>query len=319
VKRLRYSDWVPFGWHGIGIEIPAEWNPGKIGGDAKSGSVRLDDATAIRMELEWREARGDDRVGLIVDRYVEGLAKNAQKEGRKLSVERGAECPGLSLPHMRALEYFEWESESQVQTLACYSEASDRLLFLRIMGAPDESLEGLAPRILNSLTDTAPDQPRAWSLFDLAVTSPADYALESYELKSGHIQLSFEKGASSLRFDRLSLAGMLLRDRSLDDWYRDFFRKDIKHVDLETQEADISGHPGLVLSGFPKGRWRALLMPLPFWRVRPRRRLEGRAWACAEANKIYVVQAFWKRREDAPDIEACAAGVRCHEGPEDEA
>ena len=315
MKQLKYSAWTLFGWHGIGIEIPAEWNPGKIGGNAKSGSVRLDDATAIRMEVEWREARGDDRVGLIVDRYVEGLAKNAQKEGRKLRVERGAECPGLDLPEMRAVEYFEWESVSQVQTLACYSEASDRLLFLRIMGAVDESLEGLAPRILNSLTDTPPDRPRVWSLFDLAITSPADYALETYELKSGHLQLSFEKGADSLRFDRLSLAGMLLRDRSLDNWYRDFFRKDLRYVELETREADVAGHQGLVMFGRPKGRWRALLMPLPFWRVRPRRHLEGRTWACEEANKIYSVQAFWKRRENAPDIEACASGVLCHERP----
>ena len=315
MRQIKYSAWTTFGWHGIGIEIPVEWNPGKVGGDARSGSVRLDDATAIRMELEWREARGDDRVGLIVDRYVEGLAKNAQKEGRKLRVERGAECPELSLPHMRAVEYFEWESQSQVQTLACYSEASDRLLFLRIMGAIDESLEGLAPRILNSLTDTPPDQPRAWSLFDLAITSPADFTLETYELKSGHIQLSFEKGANGLRFDRLSLAAMLLRGKSLDEWYRDFFRKDFKHVDLETQEAEVTGHPGLVVSGRPKGRWRALLMPLPFWRVRPRRHLEGRVWSCEEANKIFAVQAFSKRREDAPDVEACAGGVRCHERP----
>ena len=90
MKRLRFDSWSTFQWHGIGLDIPEEWNPGKIVGDPKSGNVRLDDTEIIRIELEWKSADGDSRVDQIVDRYVEGLAKTAQKEKRSLKVERGA-------------------------------------------------------------------------------------------------------------------------------------------------------------------------------------------------------------------------------------
>ena len=97
VKMIRQDSWIPFRWHGVGLEIPTEWNPGKLVGDRKSGNVRLDDQLMPRVELEWKEARGDDRVGLIVDRYVEGLAKGAQKNNQKLQVDRSSQCPGLAL------------------------------------------------------------------------------------------------------------------------------------------------------------------------------------------------------------------------------
>ena len=313
MKRLHYRNRVPFGWHGIGLEVPLEWNPGKIMGDRKSGEVRLDDAEIVRLELEWKEARGDDRVPQIVDRYVEGLAKTAQKQKGSLQVERRVNCPGLNLPDMRAVEYFVWESEYRVHTLACYSPASDRLLFIRVMARSSEDMDEFLPSLFNSLRDTPTDGPQFWALYDLTFTSPPSYALETYELKSGHIRLRFEQGRNALQVDRLSLAEMLLRNCTLPDWYREFFRKDIRHTNVEIEDTTVCGHPGHLLKGKPESRWRGLLRPLPFWRVRPRLHMRGCAWSCLESNKIYVVQSYWKKAENAPDLEACCRSVACHE------
>ncbi len=84
MKNLTYASWLPFAWQGIQLMLPSEWNPGKITGEANNGGVRLDDAQIVRLELEWKEARGDDRVALIVDRYIGGLAKNAEKQKNKM-------------------------------------------------------------------------------------------------------------------------------------------------------------------------------------------------------------------------------------------
>lgn len=314
MKQLHYSEWAEFGWHGIRLTVPADWNPGKIEGDEKSGSVRLDDSEIVRLEIEWKDARGDDRVGMIVDRYVEGLAKDAQKQKRTLQVERGADCPGLDLSDVDAGEFFIWHSGFRVHTLACYSPVSDRFIFIRVMARPDESLKQPLPQLLNSLQDTARDAPKRWGLYDLVFTPPAGYGLEEYDLKSGHLRFRFQQGASIFQIDRLSLAEMLLRDRTLSEWYTDFFRKDLRHTALDTQEAQVMGHnQGIQIYGKPRSRWRALLQPLPFWSARPRLYLEGRAWACPESNKIYVVQSYWKRRDQAPDIEACTRRVICHQ------
>ncbi|MDA0747566.1 MAG: hypothetical protein O2954_13680 [bacterium] len=312
MKTLRPSSWSTLGWHGISLNIPADWNPGKIVGDEKAGEMRLDAPTTIRLELEWKEARGEERVGLIVDRYVESLAKNAQKEKKALEVERTPANEWLNLPDMRSVEYFTWKTDSQVHTLACYSPSSDRLIFLRVMEGLEEDLSTLLPTIFNSLSDTPPDQPRTWALYDLECLAPPDYNLENYQLKSGHIRLVFEKGRNRLQVDRLSLAKTLLKNQSIEDWYLDFFRKDLRSFNTSTQENAMEPHPGLTIQGKPKSRWRALLMPLPFWNVRPRMYLDGHAWACPDSNKIYSVQSHWKKAADAPDIEQFLLGVRCH-------
>jgi hypothetical protein len=310
MKNLSYDAWLPFAWHGVQINIPAEWNPGKITGEANNGGVRLDDSHIVRLELEWKEARGDDRVTQIVDRYIEGLAKNAEKQKSKLRVQRSATINGLDLPNMKHVEFFTWESNFIVYTLACYSPLSDRLLFVRIMGRPDENLDQILPLIFNSLSDTDPTAAHQWVLYDMECASPVGYQLESFELKSGHVRLNFEMDGNMLSIDRLGLAKTILSNRQLDAWYADFFRKDSRHIRMDnTLEALPDDNQRLHLVGHPTSRWRGLLQPLPFWNMRPRRHLTGRVWTDLEANKIFAVQSFWKKEEDQPDLETVIQSV----------
>ncbi|MBT3605546.1 MAG: hypothetical protein HN521_20980 [Candidatus Latescibacteria bacterium] len=314
MKNLTFTNWLPFAWQGIQLQIPADWNPGKITGEPNNGGVRLDDAQIVRLELEWKDARGDDRVEQIVDRYIEGLAKNAEKQKSKLKVERSAELNGLDLPQMQNVTFFNWQSNFIVYTLACYSPISDRLLFVRIMGRHDENLEEILPRILNSLIDTDPKGPQSWALYDMACTSPAGYQLESFELKSGHVRLKFEQDNNTLIIDRLGLAKTILANKTLDKWYPEFFGKDSRHIhtDFKTEETEDT-NLALKVTGRPKSRWRGLLQPLPFWNMRPRQHLTGQVWTDFEANKIFAVQGFWKKQEDAPDVQACIDTVRAVE------
>ena len=245
----------------------------------------------------------------IVDRYVEGLAKNAQKQKGRLHVERNVPCPGLHLPQMRAVEYFVWEANHRVHTLAGYSPVSDRLIFLRVMGHPDEEMKNVLPRLFNALQDTPPDTPQTWSLYDFTCVSPAGYNLETFELKSGHIRLHFLQGSNIFQVDRLSLAQMILKNRTLEDWYRDFFKKDLRHTRIEIEPMPGDAGATIAVKGSPRSRWRSLLQPLPFWRVRPRLHLEGRVWVCPVSNKIFTVQTFWKNHSEAPDLQTCSEGV----------
>jgi hypothetical protein len=314
MKNLTYTSWLPFAWQGVQLKVPADWNPGKITGEANNGGVRLDDSHIVRLVLEWKEARGDDRVTQIVDRYIEGLAKNAEKQKSKLKVERTTHITGLNLPEMQNVEFFTWESNFIVYTLACYSPLSDRLLFVRIMGRHDENLESILPIILNSLVDTDPKDPQPWALYDMTCTSPPGYKLESFELKSGHVRLKFEQDSNTLLIDRLGLAKTILTNRTLDAWYPEFFGKDSRHIHLDNQmETSGDNNQRLNIIGRPKSRWRGLLQPLPFWNMRPRQHLTGRVWTDLEANKIFAVQSFWKKQENAPDIESCIQSVRAVE------
>ena len=303
MKRLRFDKWIPFKWHGVGLDVPEEWNPGKIVGDPKSGNVRLDDAEIIRIELEWKLADGDSSVDQIVDRYIEGLAKTAQKEKRSLSVERGSDAVDLKGIPFEGATYFSWRSTFDVHTLACYSDLSDRLLFVRVMVKPDEDASELLQRVFESLTDTPTQAPQSWSLFGLQVTSPAGYILEEYDLKSGHIRLQFTSDKTIVQVDRLSLANALLRETDLADWFTAFFAKDLRYINYTVESPGTFGDNDILIQGQPKSRSQSLLQPLPFWDARPRRFYTARAWLDAEENRILAVQSFWKSDDEAPDVD----------------
>ncbi len=312
MKQLTYKTWVPFAWHGVSMTVPSEWNPGKITGDEKSGSVRLDDSQMVRLELEWKEARGDKRVTQIIDRYVDGLAQNAKKEKRSLQVNRNVQLSGLENLQLESPEYFVWESGNTIHTLAGYSSETDRLLFIRVMTRPEEDPLQSLEILFGAISDTSAESARSWAIYDLICQAPANYNLESYELKSGHIKLLFASANNTVRFDRLSLAEVLLQNSTLGDWFREFFSKEIRHIEVNIDDQDTQAHEGIEITGKPKSRWRGLLQPLPFWNVRPRRDVSGRAWVCPESNKIYCVQASWKKAEEAPDIQNCCDSVTCH-------
>ena len=313
MKPLRYSDWSLFGWHGLTLEVPLEWNPGKITGDFKAGSVRLDDPTLARLEIEWKDARGDERVAPIVDRFVDGLTQSAGKEKKRIDINRNPDAGWIDLPDARSPVFFAWQAEYRVHALAFYSLRSDRLLFVRIRTKPEEDARDNISRILNSIRDTSPDGHRTWALYDLVCSSPPLFSLETYDLKSGHLRLCFQHGQNILQVDRLSLAQVLLKRRTLLDWYQEFFRKSLRQVNLDARESSVGSHPGLLLRGKPKSRWRGLLMPLPFWNVRPRLNMEARVWICNQVNKIYAVHTYYKKQKDAADIENARRSVICHQ------
>ncbi len=258
----------------------------------------------IRVELEWKSAAGADHVGQIVDRYIEGLAKTAQKEKRALNVERGTDTLDLDHLPFEEIAYFSWRSSFDIHTLACYSDLSDRMFFVRVMAKPDEDATELLQRLYDSLSDTATEASQAWSLFGLQVTSPAGYGLEEYDLKSGHIRLQFSSGKSILQVDRLSLASTLLREVALEEWYAAFFAKDLRYINYEVALAPDLGDDGISIEGEPKSRSQSILQPLPFWDARPRRSYRARSWLDESENRILAVQSFWKSEDEAPDIDA---------------
>ena len=88
MKKVRYDAWAALGWQGFLMRVPSEWNPGRLTGDFKTGSLRVDDAEVVRMEMEWREAQGDVSVSGVVDRFVEGLTKEVQRKKADLVIKR---------------------------------------------------------------------------------------------------------------------------------------------------------------------------------------------------------------------------------------
>ncbi len=311
MKRVRYEDWALIGWQGFLLRVPAEWNPGRISGDFKSGSVRLDDAEVIRLEVEWREGQGDASVSRIADRFVEGLTKEVQRKKGRLEIKRRLDLAGDRLPDSEQ-ELLFWEADCRVYALVRRCAPSNRIVFIRIIGRLDEDLTGVARDIFLTVEDQAREGAIQWALYDLQCGIPPGFELETSVLRSGHIQLRFTHGQSALQVDRLSMASLLLKERPLQAWFENFFHKELRDLDVTFQPCQVRGHRGIRASGNPRSRWRTMLSPLPLFNVRKRLGIEGCAWHCPESNKIYAVLTFYKKEGDAIPVEEVCRGVVCH-------
>ena len=308
--------WTDFGWQGIRLRVPEDWNLGRVDGSPQSGYVRLDDAEIVRVEIEWRtpRSRTHEPVEGLIDRYLYGLQKRAKKAGVTFAVQRRAKfLKNTRWLEGREYETFTWKADFHAFNLALKASGG-RIVLVRVLSLPGEDLGETIEQLLGSLEDRAADERWLWSVYGLRFSMPADFKLESHELKSGHIQLSFEKGKQLCRVQRLSMAQLLLKGQELLHWYPVFFKKQLRDVQVEVAAEDVKGHLGLRVTGTPRSRWRQLLRPLPWVNPRPRVYLDGRAWHCEQTNKICLVDYLFRKKERLENFPECIIdGYLCHE------
>ncbi len=303
---MAENDWEDFGWQGLRLSVPADWNLGRVDGDSEKGYARLDDAEIVRAEIEWRKLKGRE-VGVplseLVDRYLEGLRKKADKAGAGFEVQRRARF----LKEKQWLdgydyEVFTWDADFRAYNLALRFVSTQRVVLLRVLAQRDEQLIDIVERIFRSLREEA-DRPQfLWCVYGLRFFMPADFTLAGHELKSGHIQLRFEQGRRECRVHRLSMARLLLRGTDIEQWYPAFFKKQLRDFVTEITHEKVEGHFGLRLIGRPRSRWRQLLRPLPFVNPRPRLYIDARVWHRQDQDKIGIVEHLYRKRDGATDL-----------------
>lgn len=310
-----------FGWQGITLQVPADWNLGRVDGNYQSGYARLDDAQIVRAEVEWREgAKRQLAIEELVDRYVGGLKKKAEKSGLPFALTRRARF----LRDKRWLEgseyeLFIWEADYRAYNLARCCPHCGRIVLLRVLTQLQEKAEDLVEGVISSLGDHAREGQICWSIYGLRFQLPEDFKLSGQELKSGHLQLSFAKDRQVCRVHRLSLAHLLLKDATLADWYQGFFHKQLRDFKIAVEEIPLRGHPGLRVRGQPRSRWLQLVRPLPFLNPRPRQFQDSRIWRCEAADKICIIDHLYRKREEGEDLPLrLSDGYFCHQDSQTE-
>lgn len=297
---MAKEEWVEFGWQGVRLQVPEEWNLGKVDGTYKSGYARLDDPTMVRAEVEWREAVKGVTLDKLVDRYLDNLKKKASKAGMDFSVKRRAKVLG-DKRFLEGCDYetFLWEADYRAYNLARRCPHCGRITLLRLLTRLDEKFDPDLEKVFASLEDHPDERGLFWSLYGLRFFSPAEFTLREHQLKSGHIQLVFEKGREELKVHRLSMAKMLLKDAPLGAWYEHFFKKQLRDFKYESAAEAVGEHEGVRIEGRPRSRWRQLLRPLPLVNPRPRRYLLARSWHSSHTNKICAVEHLYPKKGEA--------------------
>ena len=268
-----------FGWQGLSLSVPENWELVFTQGSYQSGYVRLADEESVRMELRWLAARGPSTPSTAVDAHLSKLKKAARKKGVAFDVQRDLR---LASPAGKTSECYRWTADHQALAMVSRCGQCSRIVHVQLLGAPHEGLKALARTVFGSLRDHPEDTTMPWEFFDLRFRSPVGLPLFKSVLQTGCIRMTFSRRLTRLEFVRLSLAQVLLTGKGLRTWFDGFYGLPMKRRSYRLKEARIKGHAGVELEGAP---W-FFCNPL---RLAGRARLTRAAcWHCEETNRILI-------------------------------
>jgi hypothetical protein len=287
-----------FGWHGISFTKPMEWELGEVEGNAKRGYLRLDNHVLTRMELRWQKHTSKVPLEKIQNKHLANLRKKARKNKVNFRVTNERDYRNNAISG----KYFIWETDPNLKgvNLIAQSRKSSTFFSACVLGKNEENIEQKADMIFASMRDHTGDDKIFWSVFDFGFTTPAELKLNSHRFLSGHLKLDFSRAEDSFIFQRLSIANILLKGKSLTQLAGEFYRKQFKNVDLEVSyPREGYSEEGIYTIGREHGRVRFL----------KKRFFKSLFWECRETNHIYGVTELTKRKE-ASCLDKLASGVK---------
>jgi len=306
--------WTRFGWQGIWFDVPRDWSLGGVDGDERKGYVRLEDEAISRVEVRWETVRGP----WSAERAVDGVLQMLQRAARKQKFEfRSKRRVKLIEPNdERDFECFDWVGDYHAHNLLTRCKQCNRVILLRVLARRDENMRPVAQRIFQTLHDHAEDGWRLWSVYGLRCRVPERFRLDHPDLAAGRIVLAFAARGETLRAGRFGLVEMVLKERSLDQWYRDEYRKRLRNIRAEAALRSFMGHEAVEFVGSERKPLR-----LPAFLCRPPG-FRCRVWHCEPSDKLLVAEEMSKKLntdEGEEEFERFAASFRCHAGSGQEA
>ena len=298
------------GWQGITVSAPSDWNLAAVGGDMKSGYLRLDDGDMRRLEVKW--SQGVANTEKVLSRYLSQLSRRA-KPRSSVSVERDVKILSRRTKSDKKFTCFRWQAP---QLRACgaiwYCHTCGRTVVSQVTGTSQENVEDLSRQVLGSLEDHPRKGLSTWALYGLVCRVPETYVLQGQVLKAGYLELEFAKGRNTLRVLRWGMANVALSGKALESWLREQWRRrrDVQ-TPLAASPSAVRGHDGLQLSG---ARRKFMHLPRSFlaqvFRQKAANEFQAKAWHCPASNRIYCVEALGVPGE--PVVDEVVSGLECH-------
>jgi hypothetical protein len=309
-------DFVKFGWQGITMELPANWEFGGLSGDYDNGYVRMDDENMPRMELKWSKSK-EKKPDLhkILDAYFKSMKKRLGAGASGLKIKRDINLiKDEDFFENREVLFYNWKSDVRANGAIWFCKECKRIIVVQIMGYLKESILSLTLQILHSIRDHPAGHTNFWSAYQLTAEVPRRYHLEKRKLMSGYLSFSFVDGSRVLNIERYGLADVTLRNTTLQSWFRGYYAKVLRKYGFSfTEVSNEDGDHRLEMSGQEK----RLIDHVPISpifaidKILRRKHIAASFWHCNKSNRIYVVMAISKRgtRELATQV---ASSIQCH-------
>ena len=328
-----------FGWAGITLSVPDDWEISGISGDQKSGYLRLDDAEMPRLELKWSESkkrRGVSQEDLhsVLDEYFKLVRKSYRRKRDKktqssdLNITRDIDLlkkdGGIDL---HAPIFFQWRGDVFAHGVIYHCPDSKRITIAQVMGRTRQSLRSVSIPLFLSLKNLPSGEIGSeflWSAYQMSFRTPERYRLEKHQLLSGYLLFSFVDSGPfldrkrRLSVERYGLADVLLKNCELEDWFRNQYRKSLQGFGYQIEIVDDGVDQKFTLVG-QENRLSDNIPIQPVQnldRLQRRKNIATHVRHCRQSNRIFVVQSVSKR-EALQVVNGVASSIVCHSDMDD--
>lgn len=250
-------------WAGWQLDMPSEWFPLKLKGNAEKGSMMVGDDACAMFSLHW------DRPGR---KSVSDGQLWVDKRLKKLGLLPDQAPPAASNFTTCGWAYgVQSEEDKQTTYWFGYSEPAQLLLGVKVNGVlPQAQRDHITDHILPSLRATAADAETIWSMYNVSFVSPGGFRLFRKRLFAGDVVLEFIRGERERLMLRQVYPGKLaLSRRSFDRWLEAnpfLERRRLRKSSVTTEPWRHATHEGMTGTrrrgrkciGFPLGFIRPL-------------------------------------------------------------
>ncbi|HGJ65472.1 TPA: hypothetical protein ENS27_08805 [bacterium] len=313
-------DFVKFGWQGITMEIPSNWELSALSGDYDNGYIRMDDENSSRMELKWsktKEKKPD--LQKILDEYFKGMRKRLGASADGLKIKRDVDLIKTEdFFKNRDVIFYNWKTDVRANGAIWYCKECKRVVVIQLMGYLKENILSDTIRILESVHDHPEGQNNLWSAYNFSVEVPRRYQMDKRKLMSGYISFSFIDGSRTLNVERYGLADVILKNADLESWFRSYYSKELRKYgfsinEISQQEPDLKRDYRLKMTGQAK----RFIDKIPFSplfaidKLLRRKQIASYFWHCEESNRVFIVTAMSKKGADEL-VTQVASSINCH-------
>lgn len=189
-----------FGFNGVSLAIPLDWDMKSFKGDQRAGAISFDDEMSETMRVEWGTAPGLGKDELF-DEFVKNnkaridVADRRDVNGYEIFLK--GRCDGGPTAHLLKLQP-DWK---RYFIFHWFKPEGDALAKFNKLTAP--------------LNKTRPDAPQKWDFFATRFTLDPKWSLREGKMLAGRVELTFERDKRLLVIWDLALLNQTLKRRSL--------------------------------------------------------------------------------------------------------
>ncbi len=220
-----------FAWDGFSMEVPDDWNLSDYRMDRRMCSVRMEDDTSVRLDLDYLRSPRPIDADAVLKRCA-GMTGALDKAGAHTTpladMPEGWSAWLHAMPDKRILA-------------TAFRPGRGLAVFMRIHfeAASRRECERLVRRVASGFAEQG-GGVALWSVYDGAIELSPDYRLAETSFQAGRKCMVFHWHLRRLFFWFFSLADVALRDKALEAWCAEFLNK---HKDLQGRrfEPDAPG------------------------------------------------------------------------------